>query len=193
MSENPAVLMAAYLGLVRALAWKIHQKLPRHVELDDLVGYGCIGLAEAAKAYESQRGVKFSTFAHLRIRGAIMDGLEKMSWFRYDQFESGEYRQTEQSPEERNRSPARMPAEEVADREPPVDGRLAEEELHQRLRQLVANLPPSAAELMQATYFEGMTLKDAAERMGHTKSWASRLHSHTVDQLAKSLRLESLL
>ena len=51
MQPQSDILMLSYMGLVRALAWKIHQKLPRHVELDDLFGYGCVGLAEAANAH----------------------------------------------------------------------------------------------------------------------------------------------
>lgn len=67
-------------GLVRSLAMQIQKKLPRHLDLDDLISYGQIGLAEAARDFDPARGGKFSTFAYYRIRGAIYDGLSKMSW-----------------------------------------------------------------------------------------------------------------
>jgi len=80
-------------GLVRSLAWTIHRKCPSHVEIDDLVGYGNIGLAEAARDFDASRGVRFVTFAHYRIRGAIYDGLSKMSWFSRAQYNHLRYEQ----------------------------------------------------------------------------------------------------
>lgn len=80
-------------GLVRSLAWTIHRKCPSNVEIDDLVGYGNIGLAEAARDFDPARGVRFVTFAHYRIRGAIYDGLSKMSWFSRAQYNHLRYEQ----------------------------------------------------------------------------------------------------
>lgn len=69
-------------GLVRSIAAKIRKSLPVPVEMDDLIGYGQLGLAQAASEFDPERGVKFSTFSYYRIRGAIYDGLTKMAWFR---------------------------------------------------------------------------------------------------------------
>jgi RNA polymerase sigma factor for flagellar operon FliA len=66
-------------GLVRSLALKVHRGLPRRVDLDDLIGYGQIGLVEAANEFDAARGTRFATFAYYRIRGAIYDGLAKMT------------------------------------------------------------------------------------------------------------------
>lgn len=68
-------------GLVRSLALTIHRRLPRSVELDDLIAYGQVGLGEAARDFDASRGIRFSTFAYYRVRGAIYDGVAKMSWF----------------------------------------------------------------------------------------------------------------
>ncbi len=78
-------------GLVRAIAWKTHQRLPRAVELDDLVAYGQIGLLEAIAAFDARRGRKFTTYAWHRIRGAMLDGLGKMTWFDRAAFEGRQY------------------------------------------------------------------------------------------------------
>lgn len=80
-------------GLVRSIAWKIHRRLPPHVDLEDLVSYGQVGLAEAARDFDPARGRQFTTFAWYRVRGAILDGLAKMRWFRRVDFESGRYEQ----------------------------------------------------------------------------------------------------
>src|ERR1035437_5240084 len=80
-TSNPQALIEECQGLVRSLASRIHHKLPPHVDIDDLVAYGQMGLAEAARDYDPGRETQFSTFAYYRIRGAIYDGLAKMSWF----------------------------------------------------------------------------------------------------------------
>src|SRR6185437_1438417 len=74
-------LIAECQGLVRALAWKIHRGLPSNVDSEDLIAYGQLGLAEAARDFDASRTGAFSTYAYYRIRGAIYDGLSKMSWF----------------------------------------------------------------------------------------------------------------
>ncbi len=73
-------LMQEGQSLVHALAVKIHRNLPVRVDLDDLVAYGEIGLAEAARDYDASFGAQFTTFAYYRVRGAIYDGLAKMTW-----------------------------------------------------------------------------------------------------------------
>jgi RNA polymerase sigma factor for flagellar operon FliA len=75
-------------GLVRSLARRIHRGLPPHVELDDLVAYGELGLVEAANGFDASRGHQFSTFAYYRIRGAIYDGLSKMNWYNRSQYQA---------------------------------------------------------------------------------------------------------
>ena len=85
-SRNPEELVSRCQGLVRSLASTIHRKLPPNVELEDLVAYGQVGLAEAAKEFDPSRGSRFSTYAYYRIRGAIYDGLSKMSWLSRSQY-----------------------------------------------------------------------------------------------------------
>lgn len=50
------------------------------VEYDDLVGYGVFGLIDAIDKFDSEKEVKFETYASLRIRGAILDHIRKMDW-----------------------------------------------------------------------------------------------------------------
>jgi RNA polymerase sigma factor for flagellar operon FliA len=80
-------------GLVRSLATQIGRKLPPYVELEDLIEYGQLGLVEAAGDFDPQRGGQFSTYAYYRIRGAIYDGLAKMSWFSRAQYRRIRYEQ----------------------------------------------------------------------------------------------------
>ena len=73
-------LIANGRALVRSIAIRIHRNLPVKVDLDDLVAYGELGLAQAARDFDPDMGNQFSTFAYHRIRGAIYDGLAKMTW-----------------------------------------------------------------------------------------------------------------
>ena len=69
-----------YLPLVKRIAGRLAISLPQHVEEDDLIGYGVFGLMDALERFDLARGVKFETYATLRIRGAMIDGLRTMDW-----------------------------------------------------------------------------------------------------------------
>ena len=69
-----------YIPLVKYLAHRISMKLPNHVEIDDLVNSGIIGLIDAIEKFDPGRGIKFKTYAEFRIRGAIFDGLRSLDW-----------------------------------------------------------------------------------------------------------------
>jgi RNA polymerase sigma factor for flagellar operon FliA len=69
-----------WLPLVRHVAVRLAASLPAHVDADDLIGYGFLGLLDAMAKFDPSRGVKFETYAYLRIRGAMLDGLRSMDW-----------------------------------------------------------------------------------------------------------------
>ena len=73
-------LMEHYLPLVKRLAQRIHAKLPREVEFDDLMSAGTFGLMYAIEAFDPTRAVKFETYCASRIRGAILDELRSWDW-----------------------------------------------------------------------------------------------------------------
>ena len=75
--ENSAVLR--HIGLVHKTALHIKARLPDHVELEELVQIGMVGLLEAAKSYDASQGADLGTFASKRIRGAILDEVRKRS------------------------------------------------------------------------------------------------------------------
>jgi RNA polymerase sigma factor (sigma-70 family) len=63
------------LRLVRIIALRIHQNLPRSILLDDLFQYGCLGLIAAVDAYDPGRETTFEAYCRYKIRGAILDGI----------------------------------------------------------------------------------------------------------------------
>lgn len=75
--ENAAVLQ--HIGLVHKTALHIKARLPDHVELEELVQIGMVGLLEAAKSYDASQGADLGTYASKRVRGAILDEVRKRS------------------------------------------------------------------------------------------------------------------
>lgn len=73
-------IIIEYAGLVKIVAGKLSMYLGHNVEYDDLVGYGTFGLIDAIDKFDYDKGVKFETYASLRIRGAILDQIRKMDW-----------------------------------------------------------------------------------------------------------------
>lgn len=66
------------MGLVRRVAREMRDHLPAHVDVDDLMSAGTVGLLEAVKRFESGKRVKIETYARYRIRGAILDALRDL-------------------------------------------------------------------------------------------------------------------
>ncbi len=68
-------LLVKLLPLVRHVALQMREHLPTHVDLDDLIGAGVLGLLDAVRKFDASKHVKIETYARHRIRGAILDGL----------------------------------------------------------------------------------------------------------------------
>jgi RNA polymerase sigma factor for flagellar operon FliA len=74
------LLLMEHLPTVRYLARRIHERLPQHVELDDLVSAGVVGLIDAFSKFDHKKKVQFKSYAQFRIRGAILDSLRTLDW-----------------------------------------------------------------------------------------------------------------
>lgn len=73
-------LVQAHAVLVKRIAYHLAGRLPRSVQLDDLMQAGMIGLLEAARNYDDSRGASFETYATIRIRGHILDEVRRNDW-----------------------------------------------------------------------------------------------------------------
>ncbi len=213
-------------GMVRSIATKIFSRLPASVNYDDLVSYGQVGLVQAAYSFDPSKEVAFQTFAYYRIRGAIYDGLGKMSWtsravqqrIRAEQMSA--YMLEQQV--ELNRVSAERQAslvadaewivkttenltvvqlladgvgggldgtEQIVDPEMTPDEEVSQRELCELLTSLVNDLPEIERDLIQLTYFQGMTITEAAENLNRSKSWGSRTHARILERLGRSLSI----
>ncbi len=115
--SNPAVnsnvrrdqFITENLHLVSAIASHVQRSVPVHIELDDLIHAGTMGLFDAATKYRDEKEVAFPTYAKHRIRGAILDSLRQQDWASRDLRKR--YKQMESVTKELTESLGRVPTE----------------------------------------------------------------------------------
>ena len=73
-------LLIEHLPAVRYIARSIHERVPQHVELEELISAGTLGLLDAVRRFNPDKSVQFRSYAQFRIRGAILDSLRSLDW-----------------------------------------------------------------------------------------------------------------
>jgi RNA polymerase sigma factor for flagellar operon FliA len=179
-----------------------------------LRSFGRDGLLDAARSYNEQQGVPFERWATLRIRAAMIDGVRRWGAIprrtrrRLQGLEtadsgrgaSRENREEEdQVPSESSGAPRSLlvslddmtvalvtsgPGGLGATPEDAV----AQAELGSLVRAIVGRLPHRERVLVEQTYFQGLTISQAAASMGVTRSWATRVHARALEKLQRELR-----
>ena len=79
-SSNREDIILKYAPLIKFIANRIAMRLPSHIEVDDMINTGVLGLVDAMDKFDPDRGVKFETYAEFRIKGAMLDELRAMDW-----------------------------------------------------------------------------------------------------------------
>lgn len=78
--EARNALIERYTPLVKYIAGRVKMIVPPQVEFEDLVSFGVFGLIQSIERFNPEQGTKFSTYASVRIRGAIIDELRSQDW-----------------------------------------------------------------------------------------------------------------
>ncbi|MFM8453684.1 MAG: sigma-70 family RNA polymerase sigma factor, partial [Gammaproteobacteria bacterium] len=73
-------IVKKYTDLVKRIAHHLIARLPASVQVEDLMQAGMIGLLEAARNYNNDKGASFETYAGIRIRGSMLDEIRKGDW-----------------------------------------------------------------------------------------------------------------
>lgn len=206
-------LVEKHLDYARALTHKIARRLPPSVDFEELCGFAYVGLTEAANKFQADLGVAFTTFSYYRIRGAVFDGLRKMTWLPP---ESRRRSNQESHEDDLLRSsnvggdPAAGPEDLAAefqdvvrslgavfllseasddgtelDPEDPTSAADAAErvDLAQRVREALARLDEREQRVLTELYFEHRSMTDVAAEMGVNKATISRVHRRAVETL----------
>lgn len=74
------ILVEYHYPLVRYIAERLLQTLPKSIDVDDLISAGTFGLLDAIRGFDLKRGIKFKTYCSTRIRGSILDELRSQDW-----------------------------------------------------------------------------------------------------------------
>jgi RNA polymerase sigma factor for flagellar operon FliA len=80
LTPEEEIVLLEHLPIVRFLARRIHERLPQHVDIDDLFSAGVVGLMDAFAKFDPAKKVQFRSYAQFRIRGAILDSLRTLDW-----------------------------------------------------------------------------------------------------------------
>lgn len=73
------VVVEKYIPLVKHIAGKVILGKSKYIDYEDLVGYGMLGLMDAFQKFKPEKGMKFSTYASIRIKGAMIDEMRRSS------------------------------------------------------------------------------------------------------------------
>ncbi len=158
-----AIDVTQYSGLVNKIAWQVLQGKPLTVSYADLVGYGWIGLLEAAQRFDPTRGLAFTTFAWSRVRGAMLDGISKMH---HSDWQTSHIED--------------LPAADVS------DDNAAQREMSDAIagRQFTRRLNQRDLELT-TLFANAPTLSELVPVMGLSKARVSRIRIELVDRLRR--------
>ncbi|MCL2850011.1 MAG: FliA/WhiG family RNA polymerase sigma factor, partial [Micrococcales bacterium] len=187
-------LIVHYLPLVTTVASRIAARLPSSVESADLVSYGTFGLIDAIEKYETDRAVRFESYASSRIRGAVLDELRALDWV--PRSVRSKSRAIERTYTELEAELSRRPTQaEVADRMG-----LTSAELSGALAQVATGSVAALDEVMTSDSSAGQPLSerladdDAADPLGEVESQeTSHLLARAIEMLSERERLVVVL
>lgn len=77
--KSNEIVVEKYIPLVKYIAGRVILGKNKYIEYEDLVGYGMVGLMDAISKFDKEKGMKFSTYASIRIRGAMIDEMRRNS------------------------------------------------------------------------------------------------------------------
>jgi len=78
--DSKEKLIVHYSPMIKYVVGRMSIYVGNAIDFDDLISYGVFGLIDAVDKFDTQKGIKFETYASLRIRGAVLDGLRQLDW-----------------------------------------------------------------------------------------------------------------
>jgi RNA polymerase sigma factor FliA len=169
--------------LVRQIAGALVRRLPAHVELNELIALGALGVVEARRRYDGQRGVPFAAFAAMRIRGAMLDGLRSEDLV--SRSERSRIRAGECSA---SMTEVELQDEMTESQHEAVDERLARLGEIAELRRMLPKLSEREQLVLQRHFFEELPLKVIGEQLGVTESRVCQIVSAAVSRLRSMMK-----
>lgn len=175
-------LIERYMPLAQALSRRVRAIDTAVADSDDLASAAFLGLIDAVDRFEPGRGVPFEAYASLRIRGAMIDELRRVS-----------QRSRNASAEE---TPRTLSLDDLVDNdqlhivgatEDDIHESFEHEDLRGRVEGALAGLPPRQREVLARYYADALTLREAGVRMGISEARACQLHGRAIVNLRRAL------
>ncbi len=131
-------LITEFAPKIRIMANRLATRLPAHLDVDDIINVGVIGLMDAMTKYDPDRETMFKTYAEFRIRGAMLDEIRAMDWVpRSVREKAAKLRNAYQALEQKLGRPA---TEEEVAKELELDLSMVQKMLHQVAHTAVLSL-----------------------------------------------------
>jgi RNA polymerase sigma factor for flagellar operon FliA len=216
-ADRGDALVRQHLPLVKRIAQQLMVRLPSHIDIDDLIQVGLIGLLKAAEDHQRDSGATFATYATIRIRGAMLDELRTRDWLpRSVQRDLGRVAAAiEQAEQKHGRAPTdreiadqlemeledyRQLSGELAcarigqldDIELPSDDEGPVEAVfdnakREALVEAIKFLPEKEGLMLSLYYTEGLNLKEIGLVLNVSESRVSQIHGQAVARLRAKL------
>lgn len=209
-------LIERFSSLVHKIAHNIYRYLKSSVLLEDMIAYGMTGLITAHRRYSEEYEVIFSTYAYYRIRGEILDGCRRCgagvrrSKALRELLAINEYYEDQLNHHAQASTPRtfsdcvqnmrhmvgdatilfylrRAVGHHTAGRHPTQPRGLERRDLRAQFMEAFAQLGAKERQLLELYYFEEISMQEIGDRMGHSKSWVSRMHCRCIDKLRRVL------
>jgi RNA polymerase sigma factor for flagellar operon FliA len=184
-----ARLVRDHLKVVHHIANKMARRAAPYLEVGDLVSIGAEALLRASERYDEGRAVSFGSFAYLRVRGAMIEGLGHAG-----PSSRGRMRKRKDRPHAGGAAPvvfayddtrhAASATDELCER---LNGAIDLARLGPALPEAMAQLDRVDRTFIERHYFGGETLLDIGRDLGVSKSWASRIHARALVRLRDAL------
>ena len=170
-------------GLVKSVALDFFRKSSGKYELDDLVGAGRLGLTNAAKSFDENRGVQFSTYARKCITTSILQQMKNFN---------GTIRSPYNGSTEDNRAPDCVSVHEFWEAVIVGEDIIASSDLRLVLSDVLDKLTERQQQAVQLVYFEQMTLEDAAEIMSVSTQRVHQMINAALTKMRKTFEEHNL-
>jgi len=207
-AEEREQLILAHVPQVRHIAWRLRQRLPESVSIDDLVSTGVIGLIAAIDRFDGRQNVRLTTYAEHKIRGAMLDSLRSLDWAprqsrkRANQIKraiSSVQQHAGRAPEEAEIASelgltlgeyhdwlaelTGLNLESLETRKSTISCKVESDELSVLLSVAISNLPAIESRILHLHCYEEMQSREIAEILGLSESRISQLKSQAILRL----------
>jgi len=201
-----------YQAYVYQIARGIYDKYNKHIEFQDLIQYGQLGLVEALENFDETRGIDFLTFAYKRIKGAIFDGLKECTEtikarscrdkirkvikdMTYLDNNHADLNPTKAKIEKLKKLIRQLTQAyiisidalpEASSTESPEQYCISNQ-LKENLHKAMSKLNQKQFLIIKYCYYDDMSIASAGAKIGICRSWAVRLHAQALETLYKEM------